>query len=84
MDCCWLQGATGDALHAVLRAAGFNIPWLLRAIAAKELKRSLLVLSQWVLWQRWGASALRIAHASRAAPTRLFDLHAHQTLVAQS
>ena len=38
MDRCWLQGAEGDALHAVLCAAGFNIRWLLRAIAAKGLK----------------------------------------------
>ena len=33
MDRCWLQGAAGDALHAVLCAAGFNIRWLLRAVA---------------------------------------------------
>ena len=33
MDRCWLKGADGDALHAVLCAAGFNIRWLLRAIA---------------------------------------------------
>ena len=32
MDRCWLQGATGDALHAVLCAVGYNIRWLLRAI----------------------------------------------------
>lgn len=30
---CWLKGATGDALHAVLCAAGYNIRWLMRAIA---------------------------------------------------
>jgi len=30
---CWLKGSEGDALHAVLCAAGFNIRWLLRAIA---------------------------------------------------
>jgi IS5 family transposase len=29
---CWLKGATGDALHAVLCATGFNLRWLLRAI----------------------------------------------------
>lgn len=33
MDRCWLNGATGDALHAVLCAAGYNLRWLLRAIA---------------------------------------------------
>lgn len=29
---CWLKGSSGDALHAVLCAAGFNLKWLLRAI----------------------------------------------------
>ena len=33
MDRCWLQGSTGDALHAISCAAGYNIRWLLRAIA---------------------------------------------------
>jgi IS5 family transposase len=32
MERCWLRGSEGDALHAVLCAAGFNIRWLLRAI----------------------------------------------------
>lgn len=38
MDRCWLLGATGDALHAVLCAAGYNIRWLLRAIVRLGLK----------------------------------------------
>lgn len=29
----WLKGAIGDALHVVLCAAGFNLKWLMRAIA---------------------------------------------------
>jgi IS5 family transposase len=33
MDRCWLQGTLGDALHALSCAAGYNIRWLLRAIA---------------------------------------------------
>lgn len=33
MDRCWLHGAVGDALHALSCAAGYNIRWLLRAIA---------------------------------------------------
>ena len=33
MDRCWLQGALGDALHAVSCAAGYNLRWLMRAIA---------------------------------------------------
>lgn len=32
MDKCWLKGSEGDALHAVLCAAGLNIRWLLRAL----------------------------------------------------
>ncbi|KQP13043.1 IS5 family transposase [Pseudorhodoferax sp. Leaf267] len=38
MDRCWLHGASGDALHAVLCAAGYNIRWLLRAIVRLGLK----------------------------------------------
>jgi IS5 family transposase len=34
MDRCWLQGALGDALHAISCAAGYNLRWLLRAIPA--------------------------------------------------
>ena len=34
---CWLKGETGDALHAVLCAVGFNIRWLMRAIVAKGI-----------------------------------------------
>ena len=33
MDRCWLQGALGDALHAISCAAGYNLRWLLRTIA---------------------------------------------------
>lgn len=29
----WLKGASGDALHVVLCTAGFNLKWLIRAIA---------------------------------------------------
>jgi IS5 family transposase len=38
MDRCWLKGQEGDALHAVLCAAGFNIGWLMRAILAQAAK----------------------------------------------
>ena len=33
MDRCWLQGALGDALHSISCAAGYNLRWLMRAIA---------------------------------------------------
>jgi IS5 family transposase len=42
MDRCWLQGKLGDALHAVLCAAGYNLQWLLRAIVLLGLKGLLL------------------------------------------
>ena len=44
MDRCWLLGATGDALHAVLCAAGYNIRWLLRMIVKKGLGLLLCLL----------------------------------------
>ena len=34
----WLKGQMGDAINAVLCAAGFNLQWLLRAIARLGLK----------------------------------------------
>jgi transposase, IS5 family len=82
MDRCWLQGAQGDALHAVLCAAGFNIRWLLRAIAAKELRALLLALLHWALWLRSIASALHIASAALAAPTRLSESRTHHASAA--
>jgi IS5 family transposase len=36
MDRCWLQGALGDALHSISCAAGYNLRWLLRAIAGQQ------------------------------------------------
>ncbi|NBU45784.1 MAG: hypothetical protein EBS37_17245 [Betaproteobacteria bacterium] len=36
---CWSKGALGDALHALCCAAGYNIRWLLRAIARGALRR---------------------------------------------
>ena len=37
MDRCHLKGSEGDALHAVLCAAGYNIRWLLRMIIKRGL-----------------------------------------------
>jgi IS5 family transposase len=60
MDRCWLGGSSGDALHAVLCAAGFNIRWLLRAITAKGLAALLLVFSQIALYAACIGNGLRI------------------------
>ena len=45
MDRCHLKGETGDRIHAVLCAAGFNIKWLLRMILKKGVKPFLRLLS---------------------------------------
>ena len=37
MNRCHLKGPEGDAIHAVLCAAGYNIRWLLRMIRKKGL-----------------------------------------------
>ena len=50
MHRCWLKGADGDALHAVLCAAGFNIRWLLRAITKMGLAALLLALTVMALY----------------------------------
>ena len=51
MDRCWLQGALGDALHAISCAAGYNLRWLLRAIARLGLGAVFLRLLQAALTQ---------------------------------
>ena len=44
MDRCWLKGKEGDAIHTVLCTAGFNLRWLLRAIARYGLRALYLCL----------------------------------------
>lgn len=51
MDRCHLKGQTGDAIHAVLCAAGFNIRWLLRMIAQKGI-RPFFALHLWARFSR--------------------------------
>ena len=45
MDRCHLKGEIGDRLNAVLCAAGYNLRWLLRAIARKGLGAIFLALA---------------------------------------
>ena len=50
MDRCWLQGQLGDALHAVLCAAGYNLRWLLRAMVRLGLSAAFLrSLLRWLV-----------------------------------
>ena len=52
MDRCWLQGALGDALHSISCAAGYNLRWLLRAIARLGIAAVFLRLLQAALLQQ--------------------------------
>jgi IS5 family transposase len=67
MQRCWLQGQTGDALHALCCALGYNLRWLMRAVLRLGLKGLLLCL-QLMLWVQCfagkGALASRIAQGS--------------------
>ena len=55
MDRCWLQGALGDALHSISCAAGYNLRWLLRAIARQGIGPVFLRLLQAALSKRQAA-----------------------------
>ena len=59
MDRCWLQGVLGDALHAIGCAAGYNLRWLLRAIARLGLGPLFLRLLQAALSPRADHTSLR-------------------------
>jgi hypothetical protein len=62
MQRCWLQGSKGDALHAISCAAGYNIRWLLRAIARLGLGGSFNALLVLLIWS---ATAVRALLASQ-------------------
>lgn len=78
MDRCWLGGSSGDALHAVLCAAGFNIRRLLRAITAKGLAALLLALSAWALYAARIGNVLRIAPRCVAQRDQQLDSRHHR------
>jgi IS5 family transposase len=67
---CWLKGETGDALHAVLCAAGFNIRWLMRAIVNKGIQPlwQLFLRLQFAL--NW-AVQIAMAHVRKQNQTEL-------------
>jgi transposase, IS5 family len=67
MDRCWLQGALGDALHALSCAAGYNIRWLMRAIARLATKRPSYALFELVLWVRNSVAGLASSRARTVA-----------------
>lgn len=61
MDRCWLQGALGDALHAISCAAGYNIRWLMRAIARLGLGGLFCALSAMLAYGLGMLMALQIS-----------------------
>ena len=74
MDRCHLKGEIGDRLHAVLCAAGYNLRWLLRAIARKGLGAFFCLLPPeigWAIRRHLAESFLRIsaARAHEMTPT---------------
>lgn len=58
MQRCWLQGAVGDALHALCCAVGYNLRWLMRAVVRLGLKGLLLCLLWLTHWARFAAALL--------------------------
>jgi transposase, IS5 family len=63
MQRCWPKSSTGDALHAISCAAGYNIRWLLRAIARLGLGGFFYALLVLLVW---GFTAIRVLLASQA------------------
>ena len=56
MNCCHLKAQTGDAMHAVLCATGYNIRWLLRMIRKKGIGLFLSLLQTLGLSQCLGVN----------------------------
>jgi transposase, IS5 family len=59
MDRCWLRGQTGDALHAVLCAAGYNIRWLMRAALRLGWRAVFLWLQKRHVWARFAMNPIQ-------------------------
>ena len=70
MDRCWLKGALGDALHTISCAAGYNLRWLLRAIARLGIAPAFLCLLQMVLSAATAPRCLPAVHANTRAGAR--------------
>ena len=86
MDRCHLKGETGDRLHAVLCAAGYNIKWLLRMIAKKgvtfleHLFLRLLGQRHTQVTQRWQGAIALVRHWMTMLPPSKTSAPAQQLL----
>jgi IS5 family transposase len=72
LDRCWLKGALGDALHAISCAAGYNLRWLLRAIAQLGIGPAFLRLLRMVLgtWPHSVGASPAAGDTSHSEPHR--------------
>lgn len=68
MNRCWLAGSLGDALHAVLCAAGYNLRWLLRAVVRGRIKRFFFALCSAALQLLLGVSVMLLPSRGQSAP----------------
>jgi IS5 family transposase len=62
-----LKGETGDALHAVLCATGFNIRWLMRAIVKNGIQPLWQLFLRLQIALHW-AVHIAIVRVRRACP----------------
>lgn len=69
LDRCWLKGAVGDALHTISCAAGYNLRWLMRAVARLGIGPIFLRLLQALLQRTKPSGGLYSAHAWPGALT---------------
>ena len=67
MDRCWLQGSLGDALHTLGCAAGYNLRWLLLAIARLGIEAVFLRLLQTALSSQRVTRSSYLAHEQTLA-----------------
>lgn len=68
LDRCWLKDELGDALHAITCAAGYNLRWLMRAVARLGIGQVLfLCLLQMALLAQTAATAFLPARGRQHA-----------------
>ena len=77
MDRCWLKGQMGDAIHAVLCAAGYNLRWLMRAVVRLGLKGffARFFISAFLTWLACASQVMRTQQRRQVNEKLLFLLY---------
>ncbi len=65
-----MHGAVGDALHALSCAAGYNIRWLMRAIARLGLRGLFCALSAVVAYALLMLQAMLLGQRAHGSPVK--------------